>query len=361
MAEAAPDAVFMHCLPAHRGEEVSADVIDGPHSVVLDEAENRMHTAQALLIALTLRLTRRGRAGRAGVDLMLVVIALGGNALLRRGRAHGRRRPTGERQGGGRGHRRGRPRPPRSCSPTATAPRSGSWPSRTRPTPTSSGYPLDVLDAETEGMVGYLLEQELGRHLPADRLATLLTQIVVDPDDPAFANPTKFVGPVYDGDATPRFMAHERGWAIAPDGDQWRRVVPSPEPATHRRARHHPDCSSTMASPSPAPAAAGSPSSPTVAADSAGVEAVIDKDLVGRAARQRAATPTPSSCSPTSTACTTDWGTPHQRAHPGDHARRSCGRSTSRRARWGPRSTRSAGSSRPEVRWGRSAASARPP
>ena len=52
MAEAASDAVFMHCLPAHRGQEVAGDVIDGPQSVVLDEAENRMHTAQALLVAL---------------------------------------------------------------------------------------------------------------------------------------------------------------------------------------------------------------------------------------------------------------------------------------------------------------------
>ena len=52
MAAAAPDALFMHCLPAHRGEEVSSDVLDSPASVVFDQAENRLHTQKALLLML---------------------------------------------------------------------------------------------------------------------------------------------------------------------------------------------------------------------------------------------------------------------------------------------------------------------
>jgi ornithine carbamoyltransferase len=54
MARAAPDALFMHCLPAHRGEEVAAEVIDGPQSVVWDEAENRLHVQKALIEYLLL-------------------------------------------------------------------------------------------------------------------------------------------------------------------------------------------------------------------------------------------------------------------------------------------------------------------
>ncbi len=53
MALAKPDALYMHCLPADRGYEVTDEVIDGPHSVVFDEAENRLHTGKALM-ALTM-------------------------------------------------------------------------------------------------------------------------------------------------------------------------------------------------------------------------------------------------------------------------------------------------------------------
>ena len=91
-------------------------------------------------------------------------------------------------------------------------------------------YPLDILDAETEGMIGYLLEQELGNLLPPGRpMATLLTRIEVDPADPAFQHPTKPIGPVYDRVEAERH-AVEKSWAIAPDGNKWRRVVPSPQP-----------------------------------------------------------------------------------------------------------------------------------
>jgi carbamate kinase len=91
-------------------------------------------------------------------------------------------------------------------------------------------YPLDVLGAETGGMIGYIIEQELENALGHDRpVATLLTQVVVDKKDPAFNKPTKFVGPVYDREEA-ETRAEAAGWQIAQDGDKWRRVVPSPRP-----------------------------------------------------------------------------------------------------------------------------------
>jgi carbamate kinase len=85
---------------------------------------------------------------------------------------------------------------------------------------------LDVLDAETEGMIGYLIEQELQSYLPNDRgLVTILSQIVCDPNDKAFKNPTKFIGPIYT-----KVEAEKLHLPVKPDGDHYRRVVPSPMP-----------------------------------------------------------------------------------------------------------------------------------
>jgi len=91
-------------------------------------------------------------------------------------------------------------------------------------------YPLDVLGAETEGMIGYLIEQELRNFLPKREVVSLLTQVEVSPDDPAFKNPSVLTGPAYNqGQA--QNLAQERGWKMMAVNDQlWRRVVPSPEP-----------------------------------------------------------------------------------------------------------------------------------
>lgn len=89
-------------------------------------------------------------------------------------------------------------------------------------------YPLDMLGAETDGLIGYLLEQEIGNALGPERaVATLLTRIEVEPDDPAFDAPTKPIGPLYDA-ARAQALQRLRGWSMARDGDGWRRVVPSP-------------------------------------------------------------------------------------------------------------------------------------
>lgn len=90
-------------------------------------------------------------------------------------------------------------------------------------------YPLDVLDAESEGMIGYLLERSLGNLLPHRETATLLTQVLVRDDDPAFAQPTKPIGPLYGKEQVPQ-LTLERGWTMQADGSGYRRVVPSPEP-----------------------------------------------------------------------------------------------------------------------------------
>jgi carbamate kinase len=143
-------------------------------------------------------------------------------------------------------------------------------------------YPLDVLGAQTEGMIGYVVEQELGNVLPTEvPLATVLTMVQVDAADPAFGNPTKFVGPVYDQERADK-LAAEKGWVFKPDGTYWRRVVPSPEPRRIFEIRPIRGLLEQNA----IVICAGGGGVPTMyepgpAGRLVGVEAVIDKDLAG--------------------------------------------------------------------------------
>ncbi|MGF1698452.1 carbamate kinase [Vibrio lamellibrachiae] len=92
-----------------------------------------------------------------------------------------------------------------------------------------SPYPLDVLGSETQGMIGYMLMQEFKNYLPERNISCMLTQMMVDPNDPAFADPTKPIGPIYE-EKEAREMAEKYHWTIKPDGKHFRRVVPSPQP-----------------------------------------------------------------------------------------------------------------------------------
>jgi len=138
-------------------------------------------------------------------------------------------------------------------------------------------YPLDVLGAETQGMVGYLIEQELGNRLPFERpLATLLTMIEVDPADAAFSDPSKPIGPLYTAEEAAG-LERSRGWSFRPDGDHVRRVVPSPVPKRifeHRQISWLLDAGCVVI----CAGGGGIPTAYDADGNLRGVEAVIDKD-----------------------------------------------------------------------------------
>lgn len=215
---------------------------------------------------------------------MRIVAALGGNAILRRGepmtgdtqRANIRIAVQGLAQLVAAGH---------SLVVThGNGPQVGLLALQSAATP-QSPFPLDVLDAESAGMIGYVLQQELGNALPDRLVTTLLTQVRVDPADPAFGHPTKPIGPVYNRDEAHR-LAQARGWHVAPDGDSWRRVVASPAPLEILEA----EVLKILVAEGVIPICAGGGGIPVVAlprGGMTGVEAVIDKDLAsGLLARQ---------------------------------------------------------------------------
>ena len=208
---------------------------------------------------------------------MRIVIALGGNALLHRGESL-----TAENQ------RRNVQIAAAAMAPIAgehelvishgNGPQVGLLAQQGAAGQPDAAYPLDILDAETEGMIGYLIEQELANHLPAGRrCATLLTQIEVDPADPAFRSPSKPIGAVY-AEAEARRLAAGRGWHIGHDGAYFRRLVPSPRPLRILEL----EVIQMLVDQGVIVICAGGGGIPVVCRTDgslAGVEAVIDKDL----------------------------------------------------------------------------------
>ncbi|WP_026278940.1 carbamate kinase [Thioalkalivibrio sp. ARh3] len=205
---------------------------------------------------------------------MRIVIALGGNALLQRGET-----PSAEAQ------RRNARAAARAVAEVANehevvvthgnGPQVGLLASQAEAD--SIHWPLDVVGAESHGMIGYILAQELHNALGHDRIASLLTQTEVDPDDPAFARPEKFIGPVWD-ESRAHALAEARGWDIARDGDGWRRVVASPEPQKVLGV----EAVRTLVDGGSLAICAGGGGVPVARDDEGrlyGIEAVVDKDL----------------------------------------------------------------------------------
>jgi carbamate kinase len=206
-----------------------------------------------------------------------IVVALGGNALLRRGE-----RPDAQVQ------RANVRTAVRALAPLAgehelvvthgNGPQVGLLALQSAADVSLSGpYPFDALGAQTQGLIGYWLLQALQNALPGRQVASLLSQTLVSAADPAFADPTKFVGPVYAEEEAKR-LAAERGWAVRPDGPHWRRVVPSPRPQRVVETR----LIRLLLTSGAVVVTAGGGGVPVIRDENGqlvGVEAVVDKDL----------------------------------------------------------------------------------
>lgn len=205
---------------------------------------------------------------------MRILAALGGNALLRRGQPL-----TVAAQ------RRNAEAAAASLAPLAAehelivthgnGPQVGLLAMESGTSGAAAAYPLDVLGAESQGMIGYLLAIALRNALPGRDIVTILSEVLVAAGDPAFAHPTKPIGPLLSPEEAT--AARKRGWQLAPDEGGVRRVVPSPEPAALLEAQ----AIAALASRGTLVTAAGGGGVPVVMTEGGyrGVEAVVDKDL----------------------------------------------------------------------------------
>ncbi len=143
--------------------------------------------------------------------------------------------------------------------------------------------PMDVAGAMTQGWIGYMIQQSLANELRKrglnQNIVSVVNQVLVDGNDRAFRNPTKFVGPYYTEDEARKLM-DEKGWDMKPDPrGGWRRVVASPSPIDNLEK----NAIKTLLNNNFIVIASGGGGIPVVEEQGqiAGVEAVIDKDLAG--------------------------------------------------------------------------------
>jgi len=138
-------------------------------------------------------------------------------------------------------------------------------------------YPFDILGAESQGMIGYVLQQGLKNALPERNTVTLLTQVLVDQDDKAFQYPSKPIGPTYSAEESQQLQLEHPEWCFKPDGKYFRRVVPSPKP----QAIEELTLIQTLLGKHTIVIAAGGGGIPCIKKNNqlVGVEAVIDKDM----------------------------------------------------------------------------------
>lgn len=141
--------------------------------------------------------------------------------------------------------------------------------------------PLDICGSETQGFIGYMIQQSMKNLLPQRNVGTIVTQVLVDANDPAFQNPTKPIGSFYTQAEADQLRA-EKGYTMVEDsGRGWRRVVPSPDP----KAIIEKDLVLDLLEKDVIVIASGGGGVPVVQdvnGQLSGVEAVIDKDLAGQ-------------------------------------------------------------------------------
>ena len=171
-------------------------------------------------------------------------------------------------------------------------------------------YPLDILVAESQGMIGYMLTQKLSASQPSQPVSTVLTRVQVDANDPAYQSPSKFIGPVY-APSQQQELEEKYGWIMKPDGDYIRRVVPSPAPKQIMDI----EAINLLLSKNHIVICNGGGGIPMVAEGTSmvGSEAVIDKDLAS-ALLAESLSADHFIILTDADAVYMDWGTPKQRA-----------------------------------------------